>query len=96
MKDHAPIRSEGAPVDRLTRMCERLTSAMEADPEYLPADRAVIMISSVRGDGKYDGGLVTTGYDSDVRAIVDVIEHVKALWESVTGHKLMLVLPELS
>jgi len=37
-----PERTEGPPLNRLTRIGNRMASAMEADPEYRDGDKAVV------------------------------------------------------
>jgi hypothetical protein len=78
-------RTEGQAHDRLTRLCDRITDALEADPEYRDGDKAVIMLD----DGQR-GGIVLHGYDSDADAMVDLLTHLKAIFEA-NGKTLMLM-----
>jgi hypothetical protein len=78
-------RTEGQPHDRLTRLCDAMTAALEADPEYREGDKAVIMLD----DGSR-GGIVLHGYDSDTDAMADLIMHLKAIFEA-NGKTLMIV-----
>lgn len=56
-------RSEGKPVDRLTRLCDVMTSALEGAPEYKDGDKAILMLINDSGEG----GIVLSGYDDDTR-----------------------------
>jgi hypothetical protein len=78
-------RSEGAPHDRLTRLCDAMTQTLEAHPEYRDGDKAMLFLD----DGKR-GGIVLHGYDADVDAMTDLLMHLKALFEA-NGKTLMIV-----
>lgn len=80
-----PQCSEGKPVDRLTRMCDAMTAAMDAHPEYREGDKAIIML-----DDGARGGIVLHGYDDDTAAMVDLFCHLKAIFEA-NGKTLMLM-----
>lgn len=73
----SPRRTEDQPHDRLTRICDRVTTAIDADPEHQPEDKAIIMLD----DGE-KGGLVLHGYDNDVDAMADLLTHLKAIFEA--------------
>lgn len=80
-----PVRTEGQPHDRLTRLCAAMMSALEADPEYRDGDKAIIML-----DDGVKGGLVLSGYDNDTQAMVDLLCHLRAIFE-VNGKRLMVL-----
>ena len=67
-----------APHDRLTRICDAMTTALEAHPEYRDGDRAIVLLD---GDGM--GGIVLHGYDDTTEAIADLLVHIRALMRSV-------------
>lgn len=77
-------RTEGQPHDRLTRLCDAMTSALEADPEHRESDKAIIMLD----DGR-KGGIVLHGYDSDTDAMADLLTHLRAIFEA-NGKTLMI------
>ena len=84
----APARRSKQPIDRLTRLCDAVTDALEAHPEHGDDVRCVVMLS----DGTR-GGLVTHGYDEtgdDTDAMVDLIIHLKAVFEA-NGKTLMIM-----
>lgn len=73
------------PRDRLTRLCDVMTTALEAAPEYRDGDKAVIMLN----DGSA-GGIVLYGYDNDHAALADLLMHLKAIFEA-NGTPLMIM-----
>lgn len=73
----APQRTGGKPADRLTRLCDAMTSALEADPEYRDGDKAIVMLD----DGSR-GGIVLHGYDDDMQAMADLLTHLGAVFEA--------------
>jgi hypothetical protein len=76
------------PHDRLTRLCDTMSRALEADPEYGEDDiQCVIMLDS-RKDKR--GGLVTVGYDDDKDALVAMFGHLSAIFEA-NGSKLEII-----
>jgi hypothetical protein len=78
-------RSEGVPVDRLTRLCGAMTEALEAADGYRDGDKAVVMLS----DGER-GGIGLHGYGDDTAALVDLIIHLQAIFEA-NGKKLVIM-----
>jgi hypothetical protein len=78
-------RSEGQPIDRLTRLADAMTRALEADPEYHDDDKAIIFLD----DDKH-GGIVLFGYDEDFDAMANLFVHLKAVFEA-NGKTLMIV-----
>jgi hypothetical protein len=82
-------RRSKRPIDRLTRLCDAMTDALEAHPEHDDTVRCVIMLSD-----EQHGGLVTHGYDdtgNDTDAMVDLIMHLKAVFEA--NGKTLMVMP---
>lgn len=77
-------RTEGEPHDRLTRLADTMSKALEADPEYRAGDKAIVFLD----DGKR-GGIQLFGYDDDVEAMADLLIHLKALFEA-NGKTLMV------
>lgn len=81
-----PVRTEGEPHDRLTRICSAMTETLDAHPENGEGDvKAVIVLD----DGKR-GGIVLHGYEDDMAAMVDLLLHLKAVFE-VNGKTLMIM-----
>lgn len=72
-----PIRSEGEPHDRLTRVCDAMVGALEAHPESAEGDKCIVFLT----DDEY-GGMVLHGYDDDAEAMADLLMHIKALFQA--------------
>lgn len=70
------IRSEGAPIDRLTRIIDAMATTMENHPEF-EDDRCVIFLTV---SGSERGGMVVVGYEHERDAVGDVVSHMKALF----------------
>jgi hypothetical protein len=70
-------RTEGAPHDRLTRMCDAAITAFEAHPEHCDGDKCIVFLD----DGKR-GGIVLNGYDNDVDAMTDLLMHLRAIFRA--------------
>lgn len=71
-------RTVDQPHDRLTRLCDAMIAALEADAEHRDGDKAVIMLDD--GDR---GGIVIHGYGEDHRrAAAAVLTHLKAIFEA--------------
>jgi hypothetical protein len=81
-----PTRTEGQPHDRLTRLCDAMTTALEAHPEYRDGDKAIIFLDS---DVDQRGGLVMAGYEDDTDALAAIV-HLTAVFEA-NGKTLRLV-----
>jgi ABC-type hemin transport system substrate-binding protein len=77
-------RTEGDPHDRLTRICNAMTAAMDSHPEQRASDRCIIFLSD---DER--GGLVISGYDSDAEAMTELFGHIAAVFET-HGKKLVI------
>jgi hypothetical protein len=77
-----PVRTEGEPHDRLTRLCDAMTAALEAHPER-GAEKCAIFLQ----DGER-GGLVLHGYDDDTEALADLFMHLRAIFRA-NGKELM-------
>jgi hypothetical protein len=65
------------PMDRLTRLCDAMTVAMEAHPEYREGDKCQIFIQ----DGE-KGGIVLSGYEDATDAMAELFFHMKAVFEA--------------
>jgi hypothetical protein len=78
-------RTEGEPHDRLTRLCDAMLDTLAAHPEV--GDEKVIIFLQDGGRG----GLVLHGYDEDTDAMVDLLIHLKAIFEA--NGKTLLVAP---
>lgn len=71
------IRSEGTPVDRLTRLCDAMTQTLEVHPEYRKGDKCMVFLD----DGER-GGIVAHGYKNDKEAIIDLLSHLRAMFKA--------------
>lgn len=72
-------RSEGVPHDRLTRIVDAMSHAMESHPEYQEGDKCAIFMDS---DSDRVGGLVLFGYDDDSEAMVAILTHLRAVFKA--------------
>jgi hypothetical protein len=77
-------RTDGEPHDRLTRICNRMIDALQADPEY-QGDQCCVFLDSAEM-----GGMVFHGYDEWGEAVAAVFAHMAAMFEA-NGKKLMVV-----
>jgi hypothetical protein len=84
--DPEPEKSS-VPTDRLTRLCAAMTDALDAHPEYREGDRCVVLLSSTADAMR---GLVIHGYERDKDAVVDLVEHLRAMFKA-NGMELHLV-----
>jgi hypothetical protein len=64
------------PNDRLTRLCAAMTDALDAHPERADEKCVVFLQDAERG------GLQLYGYEDDTEAMVDLLTHLKAIFES--------------
>lgn len=71
-----PTRTEGEPHNRITRLCDAATKAIEAHPEY-DGEKLILFM-----DGKDGGGLVMNGYDDDLEALVNLMVHLSAIFKA--------------
>jgi hypothetical protein len=78
-------RSDDQPVNRLTRIGDRMTDALQADPEYQDGDKAIVMLNHGAG-----GGITLAGYDDDTSAMADLLIHLKAIFEA-NGKKFVIM-----
>jgi hypothetical protein len=67
-------RQEETPLDRLTRICDVMTFALENHSEATGMEKAIVMLT----DGK-QAGIVIHGYDNDGEAIAAMIFHLQAI-----------------
>jgi hypothetical protein len=78
-------RTEGEPHDRLTRLCAAMTDELQVNPDYTSEIKCVVFLV----DGK-QVGLQLFNYDDDLDAAVDLLFHLRAIFEA-NGKTLMLV-----
>ena len=64
------------PHDRLTRLCDAMTEALEAHPER-GEEKVIVFLQ----DGER-GGLVLNGYEKDTDAMVDLLVHLRAIFRA--------------
>jgi hypothetical protein len=85
-----PKVTYGAPHDRLTRMCEAMTAAMDAHPEAREGDKCIVFLD----DGKC-GGIQTHGYPSTIDALADLLNHLVVLF-AANGKTLSVIPMEIN
>ena len=73
------------PHDRLTRLCAAMTDTLHSQPEYDDKVKCIVFLDD--GDR---GGLQLDNYTDDTDAIVDLMIHLKAIFNA-NGKELMLV-----
>jgi hypothetical protein len=78
-------RTEGEPHERLTRIADRMTDAMDADPEVRDTDKCIVFLD----DGER-AGMCLHGYTDDREAIVSLLMHLTAIFQA-NGMKLDLM-----
>lgn len=71
-------RTVDRPHDRLTKLCEAMTDALDAHPER--GDEKCIVFLSSEADNR--GGLQLHGYDDDKEAIADLLVHLRAIFRA--------------
>jgi hypothetical protein len=81
-------RSVGQPHDRLTRITDRLLTAVAADPEYQEGDKCIVFMHD---DGRAGIGLHGYDEDNDIDAMADLLIHIKAIFEA--NGKTLMVMP---
>lgn len=82
--DDRPIRTEGEPHDRLTRLCAAMTDALDAHPER-GDERCIVFLQDAER-----GGLQLHGYEDDTEAMADLFMHLRAIFRA-SGKDLMFV-----
>jgi hypothetical protein len=82
-------RTEGEPHDRLTRICNVMSTAFEKHPEHRESDRCVIFLNS-----ESRGGLVMVGYDDDAEALANVFGHLRAVFRANGKDLLFAPMPQ--
>ena len=73
-----PKRTEDEPHDRLTALTVPMVEALRAQPETADVKCMIFLDDTEAGRG----GLVLDGYDSDADAMVNLIMHLKAIFEA--------------
>lgn len=66
------------PHDRLTRLCDAMSDALDAHPER--GDEKCIVFLSSEKDKR--GGMQMYGYDDDWEAMTDVFLHLRAVFRA--------------
>lgn len=73
-EDSRPTRSE-EPEDRLGRLAEAMSKALEAHPEYHD-ERAIVMLDS---DSEMRRLTHVFGFDDDSEAVIEMFLHLRAI-----------------
>jgi hypothetical protein len=66
------------PQDRLTRVCDAMTTTFDAHPETRETDKCMVFLD----DGSR-GGIVLHGYEDSTEAFVDLLMHLKAIFKTM-------------
>lgn len=91
MSDEKPRpRRNTEPVDRLGRLAEAMSDALQAHPESTEGDKAVVML--VAADGQALVHLI--GYDSDTDAVIDMFVHLRAVMRANGKDLDLVVIPD--
>jgi len=70
------------PVDRLTRLCDYMTDALEKHPEYRETDKCIIFFDEKTGATTHRGGIVLHGYEDSIEGLVDLFMHLRAIMKA--------------
>lgn len=70
-----PTRTEDEPHDRMTRLLDTATRAIEASPEFRGEAKLILFLND--GDR---GGIVTSGYESDDDSMVDLLFYLRQIF----------------
>jgi len=68
-------RTEGAPHDRLTRICDAMARTFDEHPERHEGDKCMVFI-----DDGTRGGIVLNGYDNDTDGMAALLTHLRAIF----------------
>jgi hypothetical protein len=65
--------------EMLTRICARVIAAVEADPEYDPSIKMILML-----DNGERGGIVAHGYEDPEGSgpLIDLLTHLRAMFRA--------------
>ena len=77
------------PTDRLTRLCDAMTEALDAHPEKGDA-KCVVFLDS---DSEQRGGIQTHGYEDPTDAIVNLFIHLRAMFQARGGDLSFMPMP---
>lgn len=77
MADRRKPPMSDKPMDRLTRICEAMTDVFDAHPEHRETDKCIVFLD----DGKR-GGIEIHGYEDHQDAMVDLLLHLKAMFQA--------------
>ena len=72
------VRASQEPQDRLTRICDTMTTTFDMHPESRDTDRCMVFLDD--GD---TGGLVLHGYEDQGEALANLFMHLKAMFRSM-------------
>lgn len=75
-------RTVGEPHDRLTRLCDAMTDALDAHPER-GKEKCIVFLQDEKR-----GGLQLHGYDDDTEAMADLLVHLQVIFRAA-GKKLI-------
>lgn len=75
-----PPRAHTTPTDRLTRICDQMTTTFDLHPETQTGDRCMVFLDS---DVDRMGGLVLHGYEDQRDALVNLLMHIRAMFRSM-------------
>ena len=75
----------GEPHDRLTRLCDAMTDALVASPDYADTVKCAIFLD----DGNR-GGLVLFGWEDDATAVAHLFAHLRAIFNA-NGQEMLVV-----
>lgn len=81
MEGECPMSGErktNEPHDRLTRICDAMTTVFEAHPER-GAAKCVVFLDD---DEERKGGLVMFGWENDAAAVTAVVMHLRAIFRA--------------
>lgn len=79
-----PVRTEGEPHDRMTRLGAAMIDALERMPEYAPGVKAIVLLHD-----EERAGTILHGYDSDAEAMAEIFVHLAAVF-GANGKRLMI------
>lgn len=77
MKGPDELHRSEKPHDRLTRICDSMTTQFDLHPEHRKGDKCIVFL-----DADNRGGLVMHGYDDDIEAIVNLLMHLQAMFRA--------------
>jgi len=73
-------QTKGEPHDRLTRICDRLSTAFDADSEKCEGDKLIIFIDS---DADKRSGIVVHDWEETGNAVAALLVHLQAMFKAM-------------